>query len=223
MLELELVSFAICPFVQRAVITLLEKGVAFKRTYIELDQPPDWFARLSPTGKVPLLRIGSNEVLFESAVICEYLDETHLPSMHPADALQRARDRAWIEFASSLLVLQYQFSTAPSRDASIPARQALWDGLVRLEAELQHAPFFHGEKFSLIDAAYAPVLQRQAILDSLDGLNPPLAALPALRAWADALQERPSARESVVADFHQRYMAWLGKQHSFLVMRGYPI
>ncbi|MGD8908674.1 MAG: glutathione S-transferase N-terminal domain-containing protein [Chromatiales bacterium] len=73
---IKLVSFKLCPFVQRAVITLEEKGVVYDLEYIELDDPPAWFKARSPFGKVPLLLIGE-EVLFESAVILDYLDEVY--------------------------------------------------------------------------------------------------------------------------------------------------
>src|SRR5512143_528618 len=58
-----LVSFKLCPFVQRSVIMLKEKHVDFDITYIDLDNPPDWFKAISPFGKVPLLclvRVGSD-------------------------------------------------------------------------------------------------------------------------------------------------------------------
>lgn len=65
---IELISFKTCPFVQRSVITLKEKGIDFKTTYIDLAEKPAWFLAISPLGKVPVLKIG-DEVLFESAVI----------------------------------------------------------------------------------------------------------------------------------------------------------
>ncbi len=71
---IELISFNLCPFVQRSVITLNKKGIDYKITYIDLADKPDWFLALSPLGKVPVLKHG-DEVLFESAVINEYLDE----------------------------------------------------------------------------------------------------------------------------------------------------
>jgi len=75
----ELVSFKICPFVQRARITLLHKRVPHTVTYIELKAPPAWFPTISPLGKVPLLRVDGGAVLFESAVINEFIDETTTP------------------------------------------------------------------------------------------------------------------------------------------------
>jgi len=98
----ELVSFKICPFVQRARITLLHKRVPHTVTNIELKEPPTWFPAISPLGKVPLLRVDGGTVLFESAVINEFIDETTTPPLHPADPLARAQNRAWIAYASEL-------------------------------------------------------------------------------------------------------------------------
>ncbi|MEO7578705.1 MAG: glutathione S-transferase N-terminal domain-containing protein, partial [Massilia sp.] len=92
-MKLTLVSHVLCPYVQRAVIVLKEKGVDFERIDIDLADKPAWFLALSPLGKTPLLMIG-DQVIFESAVICEYLEDTQAPALHPADPLGRARHRA---------------------------------------------------------------------------------------------------------------------------------
>src|SRR3954466_12537159 len=99
---LTLVRPALCPYVQRAAIVLLEKGVPFERRWVDLANKPEWFTAISPLGKTPVLLAGG-EPVFESAVICDYLDETLAPRLHPGDALQRAQHRAWIEFGSSVL------------------------------------------------------------------------------------------------------------------------
>src|SRR5689334_17901425 len=99
---LTLISHPLCPYVQRAAIVLQEKGVAYERRDIDLANKPDWFLRISPLGKTPVLLV-DDEAIFESAVICEYLDDTLAPRLHPQDPLQRARHRAWMEFGSSLL------------------------------------------------------------------------------------------------------------------------
>ena len=94
---LVLVLHALCPYVQRAAIVLAEKGVPFERCDIDLANKPDWFLKVSPLSKTPVLLVGE-KAIFESAVICEYLEETELPPMHPANALQRAQHRSWMEF-----------------------------------------------------------------------------------------------------------------------------
>src|ERR1700709_1559207 len=101
------ISHKLGPYVQRAVIALTEKGVAFERVDIDLANKPDWFLKISPLGKVPVLTVGtdSGEVtLFESKVICEYIEDTQDGAkLHPQDPLRRAQHRAWMEFGSTIL------------------------------------------------------------------------------------------------------------------------
>src|SRR6201994_3781378 len=99
---LKLVSHKLCPYVQRAVIALTEKGVPFERIDVDLANKPDWFLAISPLGRTPVLQVGDTAI-FESAVILEYLEETQPKPLHPADALRRAEHRGWIEFGSAVL------------------------------------------------------------------------------------------------------------------------
>jgi glutathione S-transferase len=114
--KLTLVSHGLCPYVQRAVIALSEKGVPFKRVDVDLAHKPDWFTDISPLGKVPLLRVGQ-AVIFESAVILEYLEETHPHPLHSSDPLVRAEHRSWIEFGSSILSDIWGLYSAPDETA----------------------------------------------------------------------------------------------------------
>ena len=100
--QLILVSHPLCPYVQRAAIALREKDIPFTRRDIDLADKPAWFLKVSPLGKTPVLLV-DGEAVFESAVICEYLEDVYLPRLHPEAALARARHRGWIEFASSTL------------------------------------------------------------------------------------------------------------------------
>src|SRR3954466_3048547 len=99
---LKLISYKLCPYVQRAVIALTEKGVAFERIDIDLADKPDWFLKISPLGKTPVLVVGQYAI-FESAVILEYLEETQSGPPPPADPLARAEHPGWIEFGSAVL------------------------------------------------------------------------------------------------------------------------
>eukprot|EP01031_Cornospumella_fuschlensis_P051528 gene51527-63014_t len=125
---LTLVSHHLCPYVQRAAIALAEKNVAFDRVNIDLAAKPDWFLNISPLGKVPLLQIpqtSGEAVLFESSVICEYLEETQTGvPLHPTDALERARHRGWMEYGSSILSDLWGFETTGDADIFEQKRQA---------------------------------------------------------------------------------------------------
>jgi glutathione S-transferase len=201
----ELISFKLCPFVQRSVIVLEEKGVDYDITYINLKEPPPWFQELSPLGKVPLLKVGDT-VVFESAVIMEYLDEVNPPSLHPADPLKKAHNRAWIEFASTLFMCQFNMVMAQEAQQCDNAEQELRDKLAQVEGQLGQlvGPYFNGEHFSLVDAAYAPLFMR---LDYLEQWHPMglLDTLPKIRAWSEALLARDSVKNSVVEELPQLY------------------
>jgi glutathione S-transferase len=98
MSKLTLISHHLCPYVQRAVISLTEKSASFERVYVDLTNKPDWFQAISPLGKTPVLKVG-DRAIFESAVILEYLEETQPHPLHPADPLTRGAsllDRVWL-------------------------------------------------------------------------------------------------------------------------------
>lgn len=218
MAKLRLISFPLCPYVQRAAMLLLEKGVEFERVDIDLANKPDWFLKLSPLGKVPVLVVeqdGKEEVLFESAVIAEYLDEVLEPKLHPADPLEKARHRAWIEFASATLADIYGFYTTPDREAFEAKREVIAAKFERLEAQLGAGPYFAGERFSIVDAAFAPALRYFDLFDRLID-HKLLDGRPKLQAWRRVLAERPSVRNAVVADFQDRLRDYVRDKGGYL-------
>ena len=203
MAKLTLISFPLCPYVQRAAILLAEKGVPFERVNIDLANKPDWFLKLSPLGKVPVLVVeqdGRQEVLFESAVIAEYLDETIAPRLHPADPLEKARHRAWIEFASALLADLSGYYSAADEAAFRAKGAAIEAKLERLEEQLGEGPYFAGARFGLVDAAFAPAFRYFDLFDEITGTTP-FDGKPKLEAWREALSKRTSVRGAVAPDY----------------------
>lgn len=217
---LTLISHPLCPFVQRAAIVLLEKRVQFERVNIDLSAKPAWFLELSPTGKVPVLQVrqpdGSDAVLFESVVICEYLDETQDGApMYPDDALSRARHRAWIEFATQAQTDGWMFLHAVDPATADTRRDAFRDKLRKIEVELGDGPYFAGSDFGMVDAVFAPMFRY------FDIISPKVArevfdGLPRINAWRAALAKRPSVTAAVVVDYAERFRDHL-RQHGALI------
>lgn len=214
---LTLVSHALCPYVQRAAIVLAEKGVPFERRDIDLADKPGWFLALSPLGKTPLLQVG-DEALFESAVICEYLDETEVPRLHPADPLQRARHRAWVEFGSALLNAIGTFYNAADDAALAAAAKDIHRRFAQVEAVLGEGPWFDGERFGLVDAAFGPVFRYLDVFDAIGDFGF-IAGLPRVARWRAALAQRPSVRGAVAAGYAARLLAFLRARNAALSRR----
>ena len=213
MSKLTLISFPTCPFVQRAVIALKEKHVEFDVIYIDLANKPDWFLDISPLGKVPVLRIERDgeppAVIFESAVILEYLEETVAgEKLHPTDPLKRAQHRGWIEFSSTVLGDLYRFSSAKDTESLAAARATSSTTNSSGSESTIGAPFFAGQHFSLVDTAFAPVFRQIDALDSVarTGL---LDGFPGLEHWSRALAARESVKTAVPEDYVERYLGRL--------------
>ena len=220
--RLTLVSHHLCPYVQRAAISLTEKGVPFERISIDLADKPAWFRAISPLGKVPLLRVhrdGEETVIFESAVILEFLEETEANPLHPVDPLTRARHRAWIEFGSAILNAIGRFYSASSETAFRAEASGLSAMFDRLEAELtgrtSPGPWFAGAHFSLVDAVYGPIFRYFDVFDRIGDFSI-LDEKPTVAQWRQALSERQSVKEAVDQDYPQRLEAFLRAKASHL-------
>jgi glutathione S-transferase len=212
--RLRLISHKLCPYVQRAVIALTEKGVAFERIDIDLANKPDWFLAISPLGKTPVLQVG-DVAIFESAVILEYLEETQLSPLHPADPLRRAEHRAWIEFGSAVLNDIAGFYAAAD-EATFKAKTVqLEQRFARIETRLAASPWFDGDSFSLVDAVFGPVLRYFDAFDEVADFGI-LAGKPKLARWRKALAARPSVRAAVSADYPSMLRDFLDRRNSWL-------
>jgi glutathione S-transferase len=211
--KLKLVSHKLCPYVQRAAIALIEKGVRFERIDVDLANKPDWFLAISPLGKTPVLQVG-DRAIFESAVILEYLEETEPRPLHPTDPLARAEHRAWIEFGSSVLSDIAGFYAAADEATFKAKTTQLTERLARLETRVA-TPWFDGETFSLVDAVFGPVFRYFDVFDHIADFGI-LADKPRLSRWRNRLAERPSVRSAVSSDYPVLLHEFPGKRNSWL-------
>jgi glutathione S-transferase len=212
--DLELISTKRCPFVQRSIITLNHKGIDHRMTFVDLDDPPHWFSEISPFSKVPVLRVDGATVIFESAVINEFLDDVTPGQLHPTDPLQRALNKSWIEFGGECCSLTFQLMVAPDQKTYEEIIAQLATNLGRVEKVLGDGPFFNGEAFALIDAAYAPIFIRLDVFRDLLGIDI-TAALPKIHAWQETLLALPEVQRARVPELPDLFRQLITSRHSY--------
>jgi len=175
-----------CPFVQRAWVVLVEKNIPHQ--YVEINpyhKAPEFLA-LNPRGLVPTLAVPvpggdgkQHKPLYESSVVCEYLDEAFaghengealLPRGEgPAEVYERARCRLWMDHVSSRIVPAFYklLQHTPDKEEGIEAvRGKLREALKVFAREMDGGgPWFLGARFSLVDVMLAPWAKRLFLID----------------------------------------------------------
>jgi len=217
--DITLYTYTLAPYVQGIHAFLEESG--FELEIIEVDvkmNKPAWFEALSPTGNVPLLKVGER-LLFESSVILEYLDEISGGRFQPKDILKKAHHRSWKVFGDMLLNDLLHVMVAPS-DQELEEKQAVFHRhCAVLEKELGEGPWFDGKDVSLVDFSYAALFTRYDFLVRVFGFAK-LDAFPKVAAWSRQILERSSMTASVPENFEQVNIGWLHSCHSAIAKRG---
>lgn len=213
--ELTLISHTLCPYVQRVVAILEENGRPYKRIDIDLGNKPDWFLKISPLGKVPVLVVNDDIVLFESNAISEFVNDTGDGSLLSTESLPRAKQRAWIEFASDSLSTIGQLYNATDVASFREKKHELLKRLAHLEGVISPNKYFSGEEFSLVDAAFAPLFR---YLDAFENLLDTdfLQNHKNLSQWRLLLKQRPSIKAAVTKDYPELLLKFIAKRESYL-------
>lgn len=210
-----IISFGLCPFVQRSLITMNYKNVAYDVKYIDLANKPDWFLKLSPLGKVPVLQV-EDTVLFESAVINEYVDEVSGDSLHSKDPLIKAKERAYIEL-SSTAIMNYFHAASATEEAVFEENKVLLEKNLSSLLEKYEGPFFRGKEFSLVDTSVIPLIQRIALTGNLGQiLNLSVENKAKLDTWSNSTLKMKEVINSVPKTFEEDYKNYLIEKKSYI-------
>lgn len=157
----------------RIRLVLAAKGVAYEREMVDLSKPPPELGELNPYGTPPTL-VDRDLTLYETSVICEYIDERfpHPPLM-PIDPQSRARlrlaqtrvEREWLPMVAAIKEGGRHGETA---------RRHLRESLVASVPLFKIAKFVLNQEISLADCLVAPLIWRLPAL----GIDLPRSAAP---------------------------------------------
>lgn len=194
--SLTIYSVAACPYAQRTRILLHHKGLKADLVEIDLSKPrPDWFLKMNPAGKVPVLVHGERS-LNESSVINEYLEDVFPePAAFPSDPYLKAQCRILIEFCNSRFttnlyrVLMEQDRQKRGRVEA--AAQKDWEWLESFLNRISPDSAFAFPEFGMADLTYAPFFQRYELNTYFWGFRIP-EGLKRVNRWREALADQSS-------------------------------
>lgn len=196
-----------CPFCERIMLALREKGIAFEEQLINLRDKPKWYTDMVPTKLTPAIKMhDSGQVIWESLDILHYLDE-HFPSttqlMAPNETVSAALARN-----DAILSAGFRFAYG-NRNASLSSEEkqqrqdAFFGALDDVDKGLTAAgPFLAGPRLSGADVCLIPMMERYrwqlpltAGVNVYDG-----ARWPGIKRWFDAMDSLPNYRDHVAGD-----------------------
>ena len=213
-MNLKLISFRLCPFVKKAELTLRFKGVEYEVEYIDLAKPPEWFLSISPLKKVPVLQVRKH-VIFESSVICEYLDEAFPNRFHPDGPILRAINRSWIEFGNSCLWDSFYITVKNEKEEFYQSVEDLHIKFDQIE-EILEAPYFNGSRISLVDISFSPMFQFLTYINNLEPIIFSEERHPKIIRWKNKLLSLNEVKDAYSPDSKKLHFEQFWKRQGYL-------
>lgn len=212
----KIVGHNICPYVQRVLIVLIEKNIDFEKFDIDLDFKPDWFFTISPTNKVPVLITNKGQSIFESSVICEYLDDVSSGSLYQDSPDRRAHEKSWISYGGDILnIIANIIYKDRSEKELLNSSESIKSHLLVMEDIVEGTPYFNGETFSVIDGVYATIFRY------FDFFSPILnfdftKDMTRINKWRGFISERMSVQNSVPSDYQEILRTFIKSRNSYI-------
>jgi glutathione S-transferase len=148
--------------VRKVRIALAEKNVRYEYIIDRPSAPDSRVAEYNPLGKIPVLVNDDGRVIYDSAVIVEYLDGLFAePLLIPAEFEDRIEVKRWEALGDGIADATVQISHN-LRKAAAEREPAVWyarqhqkikRGLSTMEKDLGNRDYCHGSTFTLADVA----------------------------------------------------------------------
>jgi UPF0176 protein len=191
-------SYRRCPFAIRVRWMLEEKGLPYQVIEENLSEFSPELLALHPEGRVPLLK-HHDLVLYESAIIDEYLEEQFPePRLMPLQPEARARLRLWTYWSNQIFKPDLDAWKYEARKMTEDDREKLLERLhehlKKLHSALSRHEYLIGEVFSMADLHVFPLLRQ---LTRAEPRPPGWKDYPALHAWIERMKARPTFQKAL--------------------------
>ncbi|XP_060097696.1 glutathione S-transferase omega-1 [Heteronotia binoei] len=209
---IRLYSMRYCPFAQRTWLVLKAKGIDHEIININLKNKPDWIFEKNPFGLVPILETSKGQLIYESAITCEYLDEVYPEKkLYPEDPYEKASQKMLFEFFSKLTPVPYKyFLTKRNGEDASALQEEFTEKLLKFEEILANhkTKFFGGNSASMIDYLMWPWFERMEAFQLHESLN----RTPTLKHWVESMQLDPAVKATKIdTQMHKGFLELYAK------------
>ncbi|XP_038266949.1 glutathione S-transferase omega-1 isoform X3 [Dermochelys coriacea] len=190
-------SMRFCPFAERTRLVLKAKDIKHETINVNLKNKPDWLFEKNPFGLVPILETSKGQLIYESLITCEYLDEAYPgKKLLPADPYERACQKMLLERFSKLQPLAFKHLLAVKNgEDSSALKVELIEKLGEFEEILagRKTVFCGGDSVSMIDYMIWPWFERLEFFQLPNCLQ----HTPKLRQWVEAMKKDPAVKATM--------------------------
>lgn len=212
----KIVGHRLCPYVQRVVIVMIEKGIDFERIDIDLDNKPAWLGDISPGLQVPVFWAGRDEWLFESGVIARYLDEVTEGGLMPSDPWARARHEAWMAYADGMLnIVAHIIYRDVDANAFATSLRELEERLRIVDERFQPQKYFAGDAFGLVDGVFATLFRYFSVFDRVSETKLSEALPSKLTEWWVLVGSHKSVKDAVPPTYEGELVQFIAQKESY--------
>ena len=202
---LKIVSFNICPFVQRVTASLEAKKIPYKIEYINLSNKPDSFIEISPNGQVPLLIAENGVPLFESESIIEYIDDEYGLFDDSKSNESKALDRAWSYLGVKNYLKQCGAMRSKNEEIFNNKMETLKKDFSKVEDKLSKQDlYFSGDEISNVDIAWLPLLYRINLVKKNTCIDL-LKGFPQMTIWMNNILSLAYIHNTISNDFEKTF------------------
>nr|CAD7573221.1 unnamed protein product [Timema californicum] len=199
--KVRLYGFGFSPYVQRVHMVLIAKNIPHDVKSIDLKNKPDWFLKLNPAGKVPVLDTG-DKVLTESLDIIVYLDQNYPgTSLRSTDPEKSAKDKEIVKKFEEYAKEFRQFFT--DKDFKPSEGTRAFFSLFQSELEKRGTTFLGGDSPGLVDYIIWPWFERMKVARELHGKGD--VEIPEdkktkaakIEAWKNNMEQQKAVKETM--------------------------
>ncbi|KAM4852435.1 glutathione S-transferase omega-1-like [Thomomys bottae] len=188
--HIRLYSMRFCPFAQRTRLVLQAKGIRHEVVNINLKNKPEWFFTKNPFGLVPVLENSQGQLIYESSITCEYLDEAYPgKKLLPEDPYEKACQKMTFELFSKVPPLIGSIIRSQNKEDRTGLKEDLHKEFSKLDQVLtdKKTTFFGGNSISMIDYLIWPWFERLEVLELTECVSH-----TQLKLWMTAMRKDPT-------------------------------